>query len=201
MKKEILIILCIIMTIYIIIFLYFNILKKDKINNEEKNSIMTENILDDCSENIEIAMKAVIVKIYENQLLVRNCKNSSELIYINYSNEDNLEFEENQEIIVYYDGTINMINSEEISNVKKIEIIKENDSDAVSDVEDDIDININKFSVDEIIFSVTDMNDVPYKYLTNYEIYQEIKNEDSEEQFKEATDTSTSSYIRLKLFV
>ena len=72
---------------------------------------------------------------------------------------------------------------------ENIKIIKENDSVTVSDVEDDINININKFTVDEIIFSVTDMNDVSYKYLTDYEIYQEIKDEEpKEEQFKEATD-------------
>ena len=85
---------------------------------------------------------------------------------------------------------------------ENIKIIKGNDSVTVSDVEDDIDININKFTVDEIIFSVTAMNDVPYKYLTDYEIYQEIKDEEpKEEQFKEATDKSTSVYTRLKLFV
>lgn len=85
---------------------------------------------------------------------------------------------------------------------ENIKIIKGNDSVTVSDVEDDIDININKFTVDEIIFSVTAMNDVPYKYLTDYEIYQEIKDEEpKEEQFKEATDKSTSVYTRIKLFV
>ena len=85
---------------------------------------------------------------------------------------------------------------------ENIKIIKENDSVTVSDVEDDINININKFTVDEIIFSVTDMNDVSYKYLTDYEIYQEIKDEEpKEEQFKEATDKSTSVYTRIKLFV
>ena len=81
---------------------------------------------------------------------------------------------------------------------ENIKIIKGNDSVTVSDVEDDIDININKFTVDEIIFSVTAMNDVPYKYLTDYEIYQEIKDEEpKEEQFKEATDKSTSVYTCL----
>lgn len=85
---------------------------------------------------------------------------------------------------------------------ENIKIIKENDSVTVSDVEDDINININKFTVDEIIFSVTDMNDVSYKYLTDYEIYQEIKDEEpKEEQFKEATNTSTSLYTRIKFFV
>lgn len=134
MKKEILVILCIIMVICIIIFLYFYNLDKDEIDNEENSFSMIENIVDDYNENIKI--------------------------------------------------------------------IKGNDSVTVSDVEDDIDININKFTVDEIVFSVTDMNDVPYKYLTDYEIYQEIKDEEpKEEQFKEATDKSTSVYTRLKLFV
>ncbi len=134
MKKEILVILCIIMVICIIIFLYFYNLDKDEIDNEENSFSMIENIVDDYNENIKI--------------------------------------------------------------------IKENDSVTVSDVEDDINININKFTVDEIIFSVTDMNDVSYKYLTDYEIYQEIKDEEpKEEQFKEATDKSTSVYTRIKLFV
>ena len=134
MKKEILVILCIIMVICIIIFLYFYNLDKDEIDNEENSFSMIENIVDDYNENIKI--------------------------------------------------------------------IKGNDSVTVSDVEDDIDININKFTVDEIIFSVTAMNDVPYKYLTDYEIYQEIKDEEpKEEQFKEATDKSTSVYTRIKLFV
>lgn len=134
MKKEILVILCIIMVICIIIFLYFYNLDKDEIDNEENSFSMIENIVDDYNENIKI--------------------------------------------------------------------IKGNDSVTVSDVEDDINININKFTVDEIIFSVTDMNDVSYKYLTDYEIYQEIKDEEpKEEQFKEATDKSTSVYTRIKLFV
>jgi len=213
MKKEmffILEILFIIIVICIIIVPYFK--SAEITSNDIKKNIsgMAENTIKDYDDYTETTMKAIIVKVYEDkkQLLTINSQNTSKLIYVNYTNEENAEFKENQEIAIFYDGIITTTYPEKISNVKKIEIIKENSNITIPDEvlrycyssENKVSIEVDKFNVDGIIFTVTDMNKIPYEYLINYEIYQETKNNDytGNEQMKEATSTSTSSYTRTR---
>lgn len=155
--------------------------------------------------NNEAVIRVVIVKVYENnKLLVM--KNPNSLNYVSYKNNEGLEFKANQEIEIHFDGIIAETYPGQINNVSEIKIVKENSDIVIPDnilrfaysSKDNVDIKIDSFNTEGIEFTITDINEIPYEYLNNYEIYQETKNPDytGTGVLTEATSNSTSSFTR-----
>lgn len=85
----------------------------------------------------------------------------------------------------------NTTSTQKINNTNKIEIIEENNNDINNTI-----VKIREFSVDKIIFRVTDANEISSQYSVNYELYEynENTNKAKENYIKEATNSSTSLY-------
>lgn len=221
MKKKAIIVIISIIILILAICIIYNIYNKNFNNLPSQNFEITpyDNYSNsDLSKNsqsikqnnssTENIITAVIVRVYEdtNKLLVINSKKTTEMMYISYKNQDNNDFKEYQEIEIYYNGLIITTYPEQISDVSKIKVVKENSNIIIPNEvlryayssQDNINIEINSFNINEIIFTITDSNEIPYEYLTNYKIYQETKNDNytGQGQMTQATPNSTSAYTR-----
>lgn len=117
-------------------------------------------------------MRAVILKVEENSLYVKSLDgNGDSRVYL--SGNENANFKQGQEILVYYSDTIiPMMSPAPISDVEKIEIIKEQ-SDEISESSlkwanhlwENMVIDINRFTTTGIELTITDNNDIPYPYI------------------------------------
>ena len=125
--KVIIIILSILVLAALGVLGYIIIKNKNKsdvsINNYENiTEINTNNY--EYEDNMKVKMKAVVAKVNKNNLLVMNIKDE-DLIYVGFTDEGNIGYRQGQEIDIYYDGLILTSYPEQLSNVGKIEIIKE----------------------------------------------------------------------------
>ena len=125
--KVIIIILSILVLAALGVLGYIIIKNKNKsdvsINNYENiTEINTNNY--EYEDNMKVKMKAVVAKVNKNNLLFMNIKDE-DLIYVGFTDEGNIGYRQGQEIDIYYDGLILTSYPEQLSNVGKIEIIKE----------------------------------------------------------------------------
>ncbi len=212
MKKDlkvIMIILIIIMLILVAAVSLHYIQKQEK-NIENLESDNYENITSiksnnyNIPENMKVKLKAVVLKVDEKSLLVMEIKNNS-LDYVSFAKEGDIGFKEGQEILVYFDGIILSSYPGQITEVGKIEILKEE-----SDVEipeevlrycyssyNNIKIELTKLTKDGITLEITDTNELKYIYADTYKFEKQVENENyTGVGYKtEATETSTSAYI------
>lgn len=113
------ILLIIIIALCLIIFEIYN----SNLQNEEKVSETVNNSI--ISNNEKPNIRAIIVKVNDDFLDAINPDNTNELYSISFGSEGNIGFKQGQEILVYFDGMINETYPEQINNVEKIEIVKE----------------------------------------------------------------------------
>lgn len=214
MKKEIKIIV-IILSVLVLIALgilgYIVIQGKKEINvnddNDRFNDYENNTNDDEFENNMKEKMKAVILKVNKNNLLVMKTKDEK-LMYVSFTEEGNIGYKENQEICIYYNGMILSTYPGQLYDAGKIEIVKEK-----TDIEipekvlrycyssyNNVKIDIEKLTCKGITLSITDTNELKYSVPNSYIISKQVKNENYTGQgYKtEATKTSTSAYIRTR---
>lgn len=101
-------------------------------------SIMTKSTNDwkEGLNNMSATMTAVVVKVNDTDLwVIAPASNSGTLMRASIYNTGDIGFKKGQEILIYYGGLIEQMSPPTISNIGKIEIIKEE-----SDIEIPIDI-------------------------------------------------------------
>ena len=73
-----------------------------------------------------VKMRAVIVNVYDDEVLVTEI-GTDRMFLVRTAKENDLKFQNGQEILIYYDGIIETTDPEQISAPEKIEIIKASD--------------------------------------------------------------------------
>lgn len=158
-----------------------------------------------------VTMKAVVVKVKENSLMLWDMKDQKYGLYRGvYAKEDNIELKQGQEILIYYDGTISTIYPGIIDNIGKIKIIKEqSDLTIPEDIlrqcyssEANVSASINELTNAKLLITIIDNNELPYEYSNHYTIYRKVKNENYTGQgykIGEDTEHSTSGFSRNRI--
>lgn len=157
--------------------------------------------------NMAATIKAVVVKVNENDLLAMGTENETGLYSIGLKNTDNLEFKMGQEILVYFNGDIMDSYPGQLGSVGKIEIIKEDSNVQIPDdiirfcynSKDNVTITIAELSNSGITLNIKDTNELPYNYSHSYIINKKIKNKNYTgvgKQIGENTNNSTAGYTR-----
>lgn len=131
-------------------------------------------------------MKAVVLTVYENSILVMDKKDKS-LIFIGLPKDINLHFEQDQEVLIYltYDTVIQMSYPASINSnfIKNIRVLKEKSNTEIPfgilqwvyNLTDNINISIDEFSQTGLTLTITDTN--PYKgehKFSNYGLVQKM---------------------------
>ena len=107
-------------------------------NNSDTNILVDEteisqnNISVEQENNMSVTLKAVILEVHSNRLTVMSI-DKEELYNVNTKTIGNKGYKKGQEILIYYDGNVATIYPAIISNVGKIEIIKEQTDIAIPD--------------------------------------------------------------------
>ena len=110
MKKKTMVII----VVAIIMIFFCVIISLGNINTKNANSAISE----------RTSIKAVIVKVNKNSLIVMQTEKDEGLINVSFSKEGNIGFKEGQEILIDFDGMMALTYPASISNVKKIKILK-----------------------------------------------------------------------------
>lgn len=203
MNKKILILvifLIIILILAFIIYQKFQYKTEGLFNQNESTNLETENISDE-----NVTMEATIVKVNDRSLLVVRNDNPNSLYNVVLKNEEASSFETNQEIIIYWDGTVLTIWPAEINNVNKIEVVKEKSDVTIPDnilrycynSKENLSIVVDEFSLSKFVINILDKNELPYEYQEGYKLYKEVPNENYTgvgEKVGENTENSTAGY-------
>lgn len=153
-------------------------------------------------------IKAVVVKP-EKSLLVMGTENTNELYSVNYQNKENIEFKQGQEILIYFDGVVLETYPAQITNVEKIEILKEKSDIKIPDnilrycysSRNNVIVSISEVSKTGIEIIIKDTNELQYEYSNSYKINKKVKNKDYTGvgyQIGENTGNSTAGFTRYR---
>lgn len=155
----------------------------------------------------EATIKAIVVKVNENNLLAMGIENGNELYSIGLENAKDIQFKKEQEIIVYFNGEIMTSYPAQLGGISKIEVIKEKSDVNIPDniirfcynSKDKVNVIINEFTNSGITLTITDTNELPYNYAHSYTINKKVKNENYTgigQKIGEDTENSTSGFTR-----
>lgn len=197
MKKGIKILLVIIGIAIVLGLIFFAVNYNRVQNSEELKS--AEN------DNMKATIKAVVVKVNENNILAMGIENGTELYSIGIKNIENVEFKKGQEILIYFNGDVMDTYPAQLGSIGKIEILKEQSDVQIPDdilrfcynSKDNVTITISELSNSGITLNIVDKNELPYNYAHSYIINKKVKNENYTgvgEQIGENTKNSTSGY-------
>lgn len=162
-------------------------------------------------ENMRVKMKAVVVKVNENSMLVTtDTKNTNGLINIGFAKDGNIGYKQGQEILIYYDGFENSSYPGQIWNVGKIEVKKEKSNVEIPErilryaysSMNNVFVQISELTNKEITLKITDTNEFKFVFANSYEIKKEEKNLNytgTGYKIGEDTSNSTAPYIRGRL--
>lgn len=155
-------------------------------------------------ENMRVKMKAVVVKVNENSMLVMEYDKS--LMNIGFSEDGNIGYQQGQEIEIYYDGIIDSIYPGHIGKPGKIKVTKEESNIeipesilryAYSSI-DNVHVEITELTNEGITLQITDTNELKYLFANSYKIEKEEKNLNytgaSGYKIGEDTETSTAGF-------
>ena len=216
MKKSIKIIIWIIIVLIFLFLIVFTIdynkyLDKIKADPIESNNNTTLNTLADdsikTSTNMSYTKKAIIIKVNKNSLDVMDNEIGTDLYSVSFSDEGNIGFKQGQEILIYFDGLIAETFPSKITNVGKIEILKEKTNVEIPDdvlrfyynSYNNVSVLISDFTPTGISLTITDTNELNYEYSNKYLINK--KNKETENVTVDTnkiippTENSTSAYI------
>ena len=154
--------------------------------------------------NISSTMKAVVIKVKENSLMVMGIENIG-LCSVSFADEGNIGFKQGQEILIYFDGMVAASYPGQIHNVGKIKILKEeSDTKIPEDIlrycyssRNNVTVSIAELTKAGIQFTIKDTNELKYDYSNNYTIYKKVKNKDYTGigyQMGENTGNSTAGF-------
>lgn len=201
-KKILILVICLIIILIsaFIIYQKFQYKTEDLSNQKESTNLEAENISDE-----NVTMEATIVKVNDKNLLVIKNNEPNSLYSVGLKNEETSNFEANQEIIIYWDGTVLTVWPEIINNVNKIEIVKEKSDVIIPDnilrycynSKEKLSIVVDEFSLNKLVINILDKNEIPYEYQEGYKLYKEVPNENYTgvgEIVGENTENSTAGY-------
>lgn len=154
--------------------------------------------------NMRATLKAVVVKVNDNNFLAMGIENGNDLYSVGL---DNIELKKGQEILIYFNGDIMESYPAQLGDVGKIEIVKDKSDIPIPDdilrfcysSKDNVTITISELSNKGITLNIKDTNELPYNYSHSYVINKKIKNENYTgvgEQIGENTGNSTAGYTR-----
>lgn len=174
MKKVCKVILSIVGILIFLLLLFFIIdhiiAKKYEVNVE----VQSEN------DNINATIRAVVVRVYDNSLMVLGTESTKDLYSVSFTDEGNIGFKQGQEVLIYFNGVVMDSYPAQLGEVSEIEIIKEKSNISIPDdilreyysSYDNVDVVISGLTRDGIALTITDTNELPYNYSHNYIIYQ-----------------------------
>lgn len=156
-------------------------------------------------DNTKAIMKAVVVKADDKHLMVMGLERPDELIML--GNEPEMEFKQGQEIAIHFDGMILTTYPAQLGNVQKIEILKEESGRQIPEEMlrycyssyKNVTVTISEFTNTGISLTITDTNELPYRYAHCYKINQKVKNEEYTGvgyKIGENTGNTTAGYTR-----
>lgn len=157
----------------------------------------------------QIAIKVLVVKVNENNLLAMGIENGTELYNIGLKNSKDIKFEKGQEILVHFNGNVMQTYPAQLGNVGKIEIIKEESNIQIPDniirfcynSKDKVNVTISELTNSGITLTITDKNELQYNYSHSYTINKKVKNENYTgvgQKIGEDTENSTSGFTRYR---
>lgn len=130
---------------------------------------------------------AVIVRADENSMVVMGMEDNG-LYIVGFTDEENKGFKPNQEIAIYYDGSIADTYPAQFGNIGKIKIIKEKSNIIIPEnilkyaysSKSNVHVSISKLTKTGISFMIIDTNELPYHYSDThrYTIERKVKNKD-----------------------
>lgn len=159
------------------------------------------------NNNMKATIKAVVVKVNDNNILAMDIDKASELYSVGTKNTPNIELKKGQEILIYFNGDVMESYPAQLGNIGKIEVIKEESSTQIPDnvirycynSRDNVNITISELTSSTISLTITDKNKLPYIYAHSYKINKKIKNKDYTgvgQKIGEDTENSTSGFTR-----
>ena len=162
------------------------------------------------NDNMQATLKAVVVKVNENNLLAMGIENGTELYSIGLKNIKDIELKKGQEILIYFSGYVMESYPAQLGNIGKIEIIKDKSDVSIPDdilrfcynSKDNVTITISELTKSGITLNIKDTNELPYNYSHSYIINKKVKNENYTgvgEQIGENTNNSTAGYTRNRI--
>lgn len=177
------------------------ILGKKIYNNVDFNKI---------NGNTQATIEAVVVKVNENNLLAMGIKNENGLYSVGLKDFKDIKFDKGQKILIYFNGDVMESYPAQLGNINKIDIMEEKTNiDIPDDIlrycyssRDNVKININELTNSGITLTITDKNELPYKYSHSYKINKKIKNENYTgvgKKIGEDTENSTSGFTRNRI--
>lgn len=153
-------------------------------------------------------MKAVVVKVSENHLMVLDLEDEFGLISVGF--DENIGFKQGQEIAISFDGMLITTYPGQLGNVEKIEIIKEKSEKKIPDEilrycyssYNNVKVTITELTSTGIALTIEDSNELPYEYSHSYIINQKVKDETYTgvgQKIGENTGNSTAGFTRGRL--
>lgn len=149
--------------------------------------------------NSQSTINAIIVNVNDNSLGVVRKDNLNEIMIIAIPDEDENEYKENEEILIYFDGTILETYPAQVNNVSKIEILNEKSNETIptnvlryfNSSKDNLEVTADNISNSEIIINIKDTNEIKYEFSNKYSILK--KNEDTSQEEPEIVVSETSN--------
>lgn len=132
------------------------------------------------TNNTSVSREFLVVKVDKDNIGVMEIE-STDLYNVNVSEVTHSEFEKGQEILIYYNGLFTGGPVPTISNVGRIEIIKEQSNIIIPEKaiksfynsRENVDIMVNEMSQSKLVFTISDKNEYPYDYANEYRILKE----------------------------
>lgn len=152
-------------------------------------------------------IKAVVVQVRDNSMVVVENNSSKGLLIIGFSDEGNIGYKQGQEIAIYYNGIVDSMYPGHIGSPEKIKITKEKSNIEIPEKalrycyssRANVDVEIFELTNSGIHLKITDTNELQYNYAHNYQISKEVKNPNYTGvgyKIGEDTANSTAPYIR-----
>lgn len=196
--KVLIIILVILVVVAIAILLV-----KHFTTNEVSNELTGNSISYDNADAIA-TMDVVIAKVDDKSLGVINKDDPNDILTASIPEGDTNEYKQNQEVRVYFDGTINESYPGSFGEVSKIEILKESSEVTIPEKvlkyfyssRDNVSVSNINVTQTGISFEIKDTNELKYEYTNTYALYK--KNPKAEQvetpSMPIVTGNTTSSY-------
>ena len=156
------------------------------------------------ANNMRATLKAVVVKVNDNNFLAMGIENGTGLYSIGLENS---KLKKGQEILIYFNGDVMETYPAQLGDIGKIEIVKDKSDVLIPDdilrfcysSKDNVTITISELSNSGITLNIKDINELPYNYSHRYIINKKVKNENYTgvgEQIGENTKNSIAGYTR-----
>lgn len=203
MKNSLKILIFVLVVIVILILLLLGV-KYLKPNEQVDNEIQTNSTVYDANDSVS-TINAVVVKSNDSDLIAIRVDNPDSLVTINFpDNVTKDNFKEDQQITVYYDGTILESYPERIPNVSRIEVVKDKgDVDIPMSAyryayssRANVEVSVDELTKSSVSFTIKDNNEYKYEYNNTYKVLKDKREIDQTEvpNAPIVTGNTTSSY-------